>query len=168
MIPSVDLLNSLNIERNGSEIRAIQHTRDYLDNHPDPLRAANSIIGKFKIPPLDNVKKAYVFAMTAVEQSMKHDYPTIEAIMKRANDRITHITDMIGPAAFVVEKEENLNKAPSGSRRGSKREFAKSLYLDNKDTMNDKEIIALIATEMQVSMPNAYTYLYNVKKLLSS
>lgn len=168
MIPSMDLLNSLNIKRSGSEGQAIQNVRNYLDNHPNPLRAANIIIGKFNIPPLDNVKKAYIFAMTIVEQSMKHDYPIIETIMKRANDRITYITNIFGPAAFVVEKEDNPNKAPSGSRRGSKRELAKSLYLDNKDTMNDKEIIALIAAEMQVSMSNAYTYLYNVKKLLNS
>lgn len=162
-----DLLSKLHIERGSSVTRAIHRTREYLDGQPDPLKTANQIINRFQIPPIDNVKKAYVFVMTAVEQSMNTQSPSIQSIMEKANSRITHITDIIGPTAFVVEKEVNENKSAPGSRKGSKREVAKSLYLENKDTKSDKEIIAMIATELEVTMQNAYTYLYNVKKLLA-
>jgi len=162
-----DLLSKLDIERGSSVTRAIFRTREFLDGQPDPLKTANQIITKFKIPPVDNVKKAYVFVMTAVEQSMNTQNPSIQSIMDKANSRITHITDIIGPAAFVVEKEVNENKAVPGSRKGSKREIAKSIYLENKDTKSDKDIISMIAQELDVTMQNAYTYLYNVKKLLA-
>ena len=166
MTPASEILSKLNIQRNMSEVRAIQMTRDYLDNQVNPLRAANYISQKFNIPQNDNVKKAYVFAMTAVEQSMKSENPNIQAIMDRANARIDRLTDIIGPRAFVVEKEDNPNKAEPGSRKGSKREIAKTIYLENKATLDDKAIIALIADELEVTQQNAYTYLYNVKKLL--
>lgn len=162
-----ELLKKLDVARGVSVTRAIQRTRDYLDNQANPLKAANHIITKFDIPPIDNVKKAYVFAMTAVEQSLKTDSPSIETIMEKANARIARITDIIGPGAFVVEKEENTNKAAPGARKGSKREVAKSIYLEFKDKIGDKEIIAKIAEELEVTTQNAYTYLYNVKKLLA-
>ena len=162
-----ELLKKLEMSRGISVNRAIMRTREYLDNQANPLKAANYIITKFNIPPLDNVKKAYVFAMTAVEQSLNSDTPSIETIMDKANKRISRITDIIGPSAFVVEKEVNENKSTPGSRKGSKREVAKSLYLENKDSKTDKEIIALISAELEVTTQNAYTYLYNVKKLLA-
>ncbi len=162
-----ELLKKIDVKREGSVNRAIMQTRDYLDNQVDPLKTANQIISKFNIPPIDNVKKAYVFVMTAVEQSMKTNTPDIKAIMDKANQRISRITDIIGPGAFVVEKEVNENKSAPGSRKGSKREVAKTLYLENKDTKSDKEIISLIAEELEVTAQNAYTYLYNVKKLLA-
>jgi len=162
-----ELLNKLDIDRKSSVNRAIYRTREYLDGQPDPLKTANSLMGKFKIPPVDNVKKAYVFVMTAVEQSMNNDIPSIQAIMDKANSRINRITDIIGPAAFVVEKEENSNKSAPGSRKGSKRDVAKTLYIENKASKSDKEIIAMIAEELEVTLQNAYTYLYNVKKLLA-
>ena len=166
MTPASEILSKLDIQRNMSEVRAIQKTRDYLDSQANPLRAANFIIQKFNIPHIDNVKKAYVFAMTAVEQSMKSDAPNIQAIMDRANARVSRLTDIIGPAAFIVQKEDNPNKAEPGSRKGSKREIAKTIYLENKAKLDDKAIIAMIADELEVTQQNAYTYLYNVKKLL--
>lgn len=162
-----ELLKKIDVKRGTSENRAIQRTREYLDDQPNPLKTANQIMSRFNIPPVDNVKKAYVFVMTAVEQSMKSESPDITAIMDKANSRIGRITDIIGPSAFVVDKEENVNKAAPGSRKGSKREIAKSLFLENKETKSDKEIIALIAEELEVTTQNAYTYLYNVKKLLA-
>lgn len=162
-----EVLKKLDMSRDISINRAIMRTREYLDNQANPLKAANHIITKFNIPPVDNVKKAYVFAMTAVEQSLSTDAPSIETIMDKANNRIRRITDIIGPSAFVVEKEVNENKSTPGSRKGSKREVAKSLYLENKDSKTDKEIIALISAELEVTTQNAYTYLYNVKKLLA-
>ncbi len=167
MNPANEILSKLDIKRGTSEVRAIQQTRDYLDSHSNPLKAANYIVQKFNIPPIDNVKKAYVFAMTAVEQSLKSETPDIQAIMDRANARIHRLTDIIGDSAFVVHKEDNPNKAAPGARKGSKREIAKSIYLENKETKNDKEIITLISQELEVTAQNAYTYLYNVKKLLA-
>lgn len=167
MNPASEVLKKVNVERGGSEVRAIHTVREYLDNQANPLKAANFIITRFNIPPLDNVKKAYVYAMTVVEQSLKTDTPSIEVIMAKANARIDRITDIIGPAAFVVEKEENENKAAPGSRKGSKREVAKSIYLEFKDKISDKEIIEKISAELEVTAQNAYTYLYNVKKLLA-
>lgn len=167
MNPANEVLNKLSLERGMSEVRAISQTRDYLDRNVNPLKAANFIIQKFNIPPVDNVKKAYVYAMTVVEHSLKTETPDIQAIMDRANARIDRLTDIIGPAAFVVHKEENPNKAAPGARKGSKREIAKSIYLENKKTKSDKEIIELISAELEVTSQNAYTYLYNVKKLLA-
>ncbi|NBP58525.1 hypothetical protein EBU71_18720 [bacterium] len=161
-----ELLKKIDVQRGTSENRAIQRTREYLDCQPNPLKTANLIMSKFDIPAIDNIKKAYVFVMTAVEQSMKSETPDIQTIMQKANSRINRITDIIGPAAFVVEKEDNVNKAAPGSRKGSKREIAKTIYLENKESKSDKEIIALISTELEVTLQNAYTYLYNVKKLL--
>lgn len=167
MNPANEILTKLDIQRNMSEVRAIQQARNYLDSHANPLRAANHIVQKFNIPPIDNVKKAYVFAMTAVEQSLKSENPNIQAIMDRANARIDRLTDILGAGAFVVHKEDNPNKAAPGARKGSKREVAKSVYLENKETKSDKEIIELISQELEVTAQNAYTYLYNVKKLLA-
>lgn len=162
-----ELLKKIDLARGGSINRAIQRTREYLDGQPNPLKTSNSITSKFNIPPTDNVKKAYVFVMTAVEHSLESDAPDIQAIMDKANARIKRITDIVGPNAFVVEKEQNENKAAAGSRKGSKREVAKSIYLEFKESLTDKEIIAKISTELDVTTQNAYTYLYNVKKLLA-
>lgn len=162
-----ELLKKIDVVRGSSINRAIQRTREYLDSQANPLKTANHITTKFNIPPTDNVKKAYVFVMTAVEQSMETDTPSIQAIMDKANARIKRITDIVGPSAFVVEKEENENKAAAGSRKGSKREVAKAIYLEFKDSLSDKEIITKISEELEVTTQNAYTYLYNVKKLLA-
>jgi len=92
-----ELLKKIDVARGSSINRAIQRTRDYLDSQDNPLKTANHITTKFNIPPTDNVKKAYVFVMTAVEQSLETDTPSIQAIMDKANARIKRITDIIGP-----------------------------------------------------------------------
>jgi hypothetical protein len=159
-----DIISKLKLSRGMSMTVAIQNTREYLDSHPDSLKAANAITGKFGIQPINNKKKAYVFAMTAVEQSLNNMNPTIEAIIQKSNERITRITDMIGPHAFVDLDQQKSDT--SSSPKGSKREVARAIYLEHKDK-GDKRVIELVQEALGVTKQNAYTYVYLVKKDLT-
>lgn len=162
---SSELLSKIKVKPEFYLGRAVAMTREYLDRQPDPLREANKILTGFGIQKLDNVKKAYVFVMTAVEQSMNSSSPSIETIIQRANQRIDRITDMMGPGAFIVEKEVKEGKVviTKSKKGGSKGAIAMEIYLANKDK-DDKSIIDLIQNELEVTKQNAYTYLYNAKK----
>jgi len=165
MTLSSDLLSKVKIKSSDGLITAVAKTREYLDKQPDSLREANRILSGFGIEKIDNVKKAYVFVMTTVEQSMQSSAPSIENIISRSNQRIQSITDMLGPGAFVVEKETKEGKVviTKSKKGGSKGAIAMEIYLANKDK-DDKTVIDLIQTELEVSKQNAYTYLYNAKK----
>lgn len=165
MNTSNELLKKIKVSSADCLTKAVIKTREYLDNQPDPLREANKVLNSFGIEKIDNVKKAYVFVMTAVEQSMNNNIPSIETIIQRSNQRIQSITDMVGPGAFVVEKEFKEGKVvvTKNKKGGSKSAIALEIYLANKDK-EDKEIIDLIQNELEVSKQNAYTYLYNIKK----
>lgn len=162
---SSELLSKVKVKPEHVLCKAVSLTREYLDKQPDPLREANKILTGFGIEKIDNVKKAYVFVMTAVEQSMNSTSPSIETIINRSNQRIQSITDMLGPGAFVVEKEIKETKVvvTKSKKGGSKGAIAMEIYLANKE-LDDKAIIELIQNELEVSKQNAYTYLYNVKK----
>ena len=57
--------------------------------------------------------------------------------------------------------------AVSKARKGSKRDVARQIYLENRGK-DEKEVIAIVAKEMEVTLQNAYTYIYLVKKDLKS
>lgn len=157
-----EVLSKLKILPNTIPTRAVQQVREYLDSHPNPLKAANAILNKYGVPPLDNCKKAYVFAMTSVEQSLNNNVPKIESIINKANERIERITDILGSGAFTDYTNVN-SETSSPDRKGGKRKIAMDLYLEHKDK-GDKFVIELIQKELQVTKQNAYTYVYLVKK----
>lgn len=159
---STEVLSKLKISHNCIPTRAVQSVREYLDAQPNPLKAANAILNKFGIPPINNCKKAYVFAMTSVEQSLNNNIPKIENIIKKANERIEKITDILGPNAFTDYTNIN-GDTQTPDKKGGKRNIAMEIYLKNKEK-GDKHVIGLIEKELNVSRQNAYTYVYLVKK----
>ena len=161
------ILEQFKVTPGTSAIVAVQRVREHIDNQPNPLKYANSFLKRLDIPFIGNQKKAYVFIMTAVEQALNNQ-TDIASIISKANQRIVSITDMIGPGAFYVEEEYASEKETitSTSRKGSKGEKAKEIYLQFKDSKSEKDIIDLIEVELEVTKQNAYTYLYNVKKKL--
>lgn len=157
-----EVLTKLKIQPTAGPCRAVQQVREYLDSHPNPLKAANAILNKYGIPPLDNCKRAYVFAMTSVEQSLNNNVPKIESIINKANERIDRITDMLGSGAFTDYTNVN-SETSTPDRKGGKRKIARDLYLEHKDK-GDKFVIDLIQKELEITKQNAYTYVYLVKK----
>lgn len=164
MTISSDILKKLKIKEDTCTTRAVQAVREYLDSQPDPHKAANTLIGKFGIQPVDNRKKAYVFAMTSIEQSLTST-PKIEKIISKANERINAITDMLGSGAFVDYTDIN-GKTTSGDKKGNKRKLATELYNEHKDK-GDKFVISLLEKELDITKQNAYTYVYLIKKSIS-
>lgn len=166
---STQILKTFKLEPNINLGRAVERVREHLDRQPNPLRYANTFLKNLSIPAIDNQKKAYVYVMTAVESAMNNQI-NIEQIIERANSRINHITDMMGPGAFYVP-EDNIEVKPGKSgksvRHGSKSESVREIYFENKDKLSDKEILDLIQEELDISKNNAYTYLYNLKKKLN-
>lgn len=158
-----EILTKLKIKHGTIDTVAIQAVREYLDSQSSPLKAANAIIAKVGISPIENRKKAYVFAMTTVEQALhnKDMNPNIEAIIKKSNERIERITDLLGPSAF---KMDDTSASDEANRKGpSKRSVARDIYLQNKDK-GEKVVIDLVQKELGVTKQNAYTYVYLVKK----
>jgi hypothetical protein len=159
MINHEDILRKFNIASNTSVNKAMQIVREDLEANSDPLYAANAILKKIGIAPASNHKKAFIFVMTAVEQSMFDRKPTIEEIINKANSRVKSITNMLGPEAF--RDQEDI--AALEPKKGNKRAIAKDIYFTNKDK-GDKYVIELIQNELKVSKQNAYTYVYLIKK----
>jgi len=165
MTISSDILKKLNIKEDTCTLRVVQAVREYLDSQPDPHKAANALIGKFGIEPIDNRKKAYVFAMTSIEQNLTSS-PKIDKIIAKANERINNITDMLGSGAFVDYTNVN-GTTTSGDKKGNKRKYATELYNEHKDK-GDKFVISLLQKELDISKQNAYTYVYLIKKDISN
>lgn len=165
MTISSDILNKLKINENTCINRAVQAVREYLDSQPDPHKAANVLIGRFGIQPIDNRKKAYVFAMTTIEQNL-NSTSKIENIVSKANERINAITDMLGSSAFVDYTDVN-GKTTSGDKKGNKRKLATEIYNEHKDK-GDKFVISLLEKELDITKQNAYTYVYLIKKSLNN
>jgi hypothetical protein len=160
MTLSQEVLKKFGIDGTTSVNKAIQLVREHLDSQSDPLHAANVILKKFGVTPLTNTRKAYIFAMTSVEQSMITDTPNIEVIIQKANSRVKAITNMLGPYAFNSAEQEPVEVY---AKKGNKRNIAKQIYIDNKDK-GDKYVIELVQKELSISKQNAYTYVYLVKK----
>lgn len=162
MTPSQEVLKKFGINSDTSINKAIQLVREHLDSQTDPLYSANQILKKFGVSPLTNTRKAYIFTMTTVEQSMFNQTPSIEQIIKKANSRVKAITDMLGPHAFASTEQTDVDIY---AKKGNKRSIAKQIYLSNKDK-GDKYVIDLVQKELNISKQNAYTYVYLVKKEL--
>ena len=161
------VMSKLQLVPGMSPNRAIQSVREFLDNQPDSLQAANRIMSAFDLKPETNKRKAYVFAMAAIENAVKQESLDPKDIMDRANVSIDRIVRSMGPGALEMPIEVQVT--PNGkprSKKGSKRAVAKQLYLENRDK-GDKVVIDLIAKALDVTVQNAYTYVYLVKKELT-
>ena len=155
------LLKKINVTEGMSPVIAIQRTRDYLDNQPDRLKAANQIMASFGLPNENNQRKAYVFVMSAVEKLVNGESVSPDSIVERANRSVVTLKSLVGENVF------NVGEQPEGhapvSRKGSKREVAKQLYLEFKE-QGETFVIAKVMEALEVSKQNAYTYVYLVKK----
>lgn len=158
----MNILNKLRIEPGSSTTRAVTTVREFLDNQRNPLGAANSILVHHGMKPLLNSKKAYIYALSIVEELVNDREIVIKDIMSKANARIERITDIMGPYAFVEEQPASVEE-PS-TKKGGKRAIARELYYKYKDSKSDKDIITLVEKELKVTKANAYTYIYLVKK----
>lgn len=162
-----EVISKLKLEVGMSPIRAIQKTREYLDRQPDQLKAANDIIVKFGLAPETNRKRAYVFAMTAVDQIINQGNTDKELLLEKSTTRIDSLTSLVGPGAFAVEDQAGTTTVdgvvkPKG-KKGSKRMVARELYLEFK-SQGDEFVIQKIVEALEVTKQNAYTYVYLVKK----
>lgn len=163
------LLKIFKIKPASSLNKAVCTVREYLDNQPNPLRTCNDILTQLGIPFEKNHKKAYVFVMTAVEHAMQ-DNLNIERIIQRSNERVVNITNMMGIGSFYVEQteeEQGVFKSKGGSK-GSKSQKVMEIYMEYRDQLDEKAIIAKIEEELEITKQNAYTYIYNLKKKLKS
>lgn len=168
LIMEADQILSIFRISSGTEMVPVTKVREHLDKQSNPLKYANNLLSKLNIPFVGNQKKAYVYVMTMVEYAMKNQV-NIEQIIERANQRIHHITDIVGPGAFYVE-DDNIEENDIKLHReklGSKSTRVREIYMQNKDKLDDKSILTIIQKELNISKTNAYTYLYNLKKKLN-
>lgn len=168
MLPD-QLLGTFKVNSSTGMIRTVQIVREHLDKQPNPLKYANNILKQLQIPFVGNQKKAYVYVMTAVEQAM-HNRVNIEEIISRANQRIDHITNIMGAGAFLVEHEFDNEKEAivTKGKLGSKSARVKEIYLEFNGKITEKDLLDKIEQELEITKNNAYTYLYNLKKKLKS
>lgn len=159
------LYSKLEVTPQTSPGKLVEKIREFLDDQGDPLKVSNSINSKFGIPFEPNVKKAYLYTMVALEQDLFFSPTNIEKIMARANSCMQNITDLIGPGAFYVEESKPKDPIDSSGkvRHGSRRKIALEIYEQNQDK-SEKEIIKMIAEQLDVTKQNAYTYVYLIKK----
>lgn len=158
------VLAKLDVKPGMSVSRAIQNTRSYIDNQSDPQKAANGLLLKLgvEVPFINDLNKARIFAMTTVEQAVKTNSINPEQVIAKAEqsfDTLTKQSMFAKPEAPVIEGK------PKG-KKGAKRAIAAQIYMENKDKPN-KDIVFLVAEALGVTMANAYTYVYIVKKELA-
>lgn len=152
------ILNKLDLVKGMSINRAIVRSSEFIDNQNDPEKFANGLIQNLNVPiPYAEFGQAKILALAVIEQllTMKEFDPDQAAEI--AVDKLDKISKKF---PFLFKKPVVVVK-----KKGSKREIASRIYTQNKD-LDSKAIVALIAKELDVTMQNAYTYLYNVKKAL--
>lgn len=157
-----DVLTRMRIKRNSSVAYAINMAREYLDNSKNPLGAANSILIDHGVKPHLNSKVAYIYALTVIESLVKGEEIAPASVVERSETRINNITRKMGAGAFKEEVVASIDE-PS-TKKGGKRAVAREIYFKYRVDKKEKEIIDIIAQELQVSKPNAYSYVYLIKK----
>lgn len=155
-------LNTINLLNEKSQVRAVQAVREKIEGSADPLGAANSIITMFGCKPIDNNQAALIKAQAVILAAQKAaiagssvEESELDAI---GDSKVKDIMNEIPTAPVTTE-------AKRSGKKGAKRERAVELYKANAD-QPIKTIAITIADEMGVSLANAYTYVYNVRKLL--
>ena len=103
-----NILAKLDVKRGMSVIRAIQNTREYIDNQSDPQKAANGLLLKLgvAVPFINDLNKARIFAMTTVEQAVKTNSINPEQVIAKAEqsfDSLSKQSMFAKPEAPVIE-----------------------------------------------------------------
>lgn len=174
-----------------SVLRSSQNVREYIMKQHNPREAANAIIKELGVDQyVPSLYDARITAMNMVcdyvklgcefdhIESFKHGIKRAEMMRNqypyfaKEEDDMDVAADVVKPAKVVdvpkVAKEKGERKRPilkSGKERGSMREVARKVYLDNKDNPT-KIIVQLIAEALNIPKMNAYTHLYLVKQEL--
>lgn len=153
ILTKMDLVKGMGINR------AIVQASEFIDNQADPERFANGIIQSLKVPLQYNADmgQAKILALAVVEQLVTKDVFDPELAAEYAVGKLDKISKKF---PFLFKKPITVVQ-----KKGSKRDIASKIYTDNRN-LDTKSIVALIAKELDVTTQNAYTYLYNVKKML--
>ena len=159
-----NILAKLDVKRGMSLTRAIQNTRAYIDKQSDPQKVANGLLMKLgvEVPFIENIDKARIFVMTTVEQAVTQNNINPEQVVAKAEKSVEKLSQsglLTKPASVTIGDK------PKG-KKGAKRAIAAQIYMENKDKPN-KDIVFLVAEALGVTMANAYTYVYIVKKELA-
>lgn len=173
LMRSIIMLASAVIEKNladygvldfTSDSGVVQFVRNMIQNAPRPLDLANRILRDFKVQETDDVVSGIIKAQSVLLSAKEALAGNIDLNEEDLEISSTKKIEQLQTMGLV----SNVGRRPSrssGERKGSKRAIATEIYLANKDKPL-KELASLIATEMDVSMANARTYIYNVKKAL--
>lgn len=161
MLATDKLMSKLNLSKGMSVNRAIVQSSEYIDSQSDPLKASNTIMKNLGMPQFEFVEptQAKVMALASIEQLLVMD----EFDPEKANEIATSKFERLRNKMPYAVKGTVVSK----SRKGAKRDVAKQIYLENKGK-SDKDIIAIVAKEMNITLQNAYTYIYLVKKDLKN
>lgn len=152
------VLKKLSLSRGMSVNRAIVSTSEFIDAQPNPEKFANAIIHTLQLPInyVSEMNQAKTLALAAVEKLILTDGFDPDATAEYAVNKLNVIMKKM-PYAF------SSTAVVSKKRRGAKRDVARQIYTENKG-MDEKEIIKLVAKELDISIQNAYTYIYLIKK----
>lgn len=147
-----------------SDTGVVQFVRNMIQNAPRPLDLANRILRDFNVEETDDVVSGIIRAQSVIlkakEAIANKQELSEEELEANASEKVSQMQTM-GLVSNVGRKPSRA----SGEKKGSKRALATEIYLANKDRPL-KQLAEIIATEMDVSMANARTYIYNVKKAL--
>lgn len=159
-LESVGLLNEV------SQIRTVRAIRATVEGSLDPLKSANSVVVQFGGKPEQEEKAALVKAQSLILQAQHAARTNVDLneneAEKIAKQKVKDVMDAFPTVAKVTTSPVQSSGEPK-VKRGGKREQAKEIYLANK-SKHVKEIAITISELMNVSIANAYTYIYNVKK----
>ena len=100
--------------------------------------------------------------MTTVEQAVTQNTINPEQVIAKAEKSFDKLTK---DNMFGKVEAPTIGDKPKG-KKGAKRAIAAQIYMENKDKPN-KDIVFLVAEALGVTMANAYTYVYIVKKELA-
>jgi hypothetical protein len=155
------ILTKVGLTRGMSVNAAIVRSSEFIDTQTDPLKFSNAVLQALDIPIpyISEPNQAKTLALAAIEQLV-----------------IMEVFDPSKTAEIAISKYEKIKKKMpyafgegavviSTARRGAKRDVARQIYLESKG-MDEKDIIALVAKELDISPQNAYTYIYLIKKSL--
>ncbi len=161
MIATDKLMTRLDLSKGMSVNRAIVQTSEYIDSQSDPLKVSNSILKTLGMVGYSYTEpsQAKIMALASIEQVLVMD---VFDPSKAEEIAITKFERILKRMPYAVK-----GTAVSKARKGSKRDVARQIYLENRGK-DEKEVIAIVAKEMEVTLQNAYTYIYLVKKDLKS
>jgi hypothetical protein len=147
-----------------SDSATVQAIRATIQHSPNPLAMANNILRDFGAQPenenvVSAIVKAQAVVLKAKEAARTGSDLNEDEMEIQANEKVQDMVDK-----GIITKIQKVGK-PTASKKGAKRDRAKELYLSFKDKPI-KEIAVEISAAMDVSLANAYTYIYNVKKML--